>query len=585
MSNRPPHAKPAGALLAAVLLLPACGGERLESTTPDTAAAATATPPWFVDVSDEAGVDFVHSAGHGEGYLMPESMGSGLALFDHDGDGDLDLYLVDGGSGSARDRLYRQQADGTFTDVTAAAGLGRPAYGMGAAVGDVDDDGDLDLFLTRFGADALFLNAGDGTFTAAPADGGLGDDLWTTSACFFDADRDGALDLYVATYLGFDPPRSCTDRAGNPEYCGPEAYRGLPDRFYRGRGDGTFADATADWLVAPPANKGLGVVCADLDGDGRVEIYVANDGEPNQLWVERDDGRFEDRAALLGADVNGFGKPEAGMGLALGDADGDLHLDLFVTHLDRETNTLYRALGDGGFEDATASAGLGPPSLPLTGFGTTFLDADLDGDLDLALVDGRVRRGASAGERAERRQAWQVDPSVPAKLIDYAEPNLFFVNRGDGRFRDAAAEGGAFTAGAEVSRAVATGDLDGDGDLDLVVTQAGGPARLYRNQAPRDGHHWLAVRALLPAATDPTLGRDALGARVEVRAGDRAWVQPVTSTAGYLTTVEPVAWFGLGDAARVDSITVTWPGGERERFAGGEADRTVILRRGEGSAP
>ena len=585
-----------GTILTVLLAVGGCS--RPEPVEPPEAgrgrevkARPAAAAAWFTDVTRQVGIGFRHSAGRGDRYLTPEIMGSGAALADLDGDGRLDVYLVggDAGDGSATDRLFLQRADGTFVDATAGSGLGDPGFGMGVAVGDVDGDGDPDLLVTRFGPDRLYLNQGGGRFRAAPAAAapGLADPVWSTSACFLDADGDGALDLYVATYLDFAPPRQCSDAAGNPEFCGPEAFRGVPDRLYRGGGDGTFTDASAA-LADRPSNKGLGVACSDLDGDGRTDVYVANDGEANQLWINLGDGRFEDRGPLLGAAVNGFGRPEAGMGVAVGDLDGDGGLDLFVTHLDRETNTFYAALAGGGFEDRTAVSGLGPPGLPYTGFGIALFDAELDGDLDLAVVDGRVRRGASPAERAERRRARApdspaapgatVDGDVPALLADYAEPNLLFLNRGDGRFAPAPAEAGPLAHRVEVSRALLAGDVDADGDLDLLVTQAGGPARLYRNDAPRRGH-WLEVRAVLAS------GRDALGARVALRAGGRTRVRPVVSSAGYLSAVEPVVHFGLGAAARYDDLLVVWPDGVRERFPGGAADRSRTVRRGEGSPP
>ncbi len=564
----------------AALIVLACGAAETE-----TVAGASPTSPipengWFTEIGADVGLRFRHAAGIREDYHAPEIMGSGAALFDYDGDGDLDVYLVNGGAGDSTgsvNRMFRQEADGSFTDVTEPSGLGDPGYGMGCALGDVDNDGDLDLFVTNFGPDVLYLNAGGGRFRAASDR--FDDELWSTSACFLDYDGDGWLDLYVATYLDFDPPKACTDKAGNPEFCGPEAFRGLPDRLYRNAGGAggraTFTDAAA--LAGRPSNKGLGVICADFDGDALVDVYVANDGEPNQLWLNRGDRSFEDRALILGAAVNLFSQPEASMGVTAADVDGDLDLDLFMTHLDRETNTLYLNLGEDGFEDRTAVSGLGPAGLPYTGFGAALFDADHDGDLDLVAVNGRVRRGASLAERAQRSQAWRPEDTVPPLLHDYAEPNLFFLNDGGGSFRDASATAGRLASAVEVSRGVLPGDLDDDGDLDLLVTNCGGSARLYRNDVPGKGH-WLKVRAI-----DPALNRDALGAMVEVRAGERSYVRPVITTYSYLSAGEPEVHFGLGDAVKVDAITVMWPDGTREEFPGGEANRAVEVLKGQGT--
>lgn len=573
--------------LAVVLCLAGCGaGEPEPESTPTAAEEAPPSPePLFTEITREVGLDFVHDSGVDGSYFVPEQLGSGAAFFDADGDGDLDLYLIDsGGHGSGSpdawpdprpNRFYRLEADGRFVERTAASGLGDRGYGMGVAVGDVDGDGDPDVYVTNYGPDALYENLGDGSFRERTAAAGLGLDAWSMAACFFDADGDRDLDLYAVTYFEHEPKR-CTDSAGRREYCGPAAFSGVPDALYRNRGDGTFEDASATAGIAAVRNKGLGVVCTDLDDDGRADVYVANDGEHNQLWMQRDGGRFEDRAVLAGAAVNMAGAPEASMGAAVGDVDGDLDLDLFLAHLDRETNTLYRSLGGGAFEDASGASGLGAPSVPYTGFGTIFLDADLDADLDLLIANGRVRRGPLlAPERAGEALSdyWR----------DYAEPNLYLENQGDGRFRDTSVAAGELASRVEVSRAVLAGDVDFDGDLDVLLTNCNGPARLYRSLADGRGR-WLAVQAREAG------GRPAVGGRVVAEAKGRRQLRVLASTDSYLAAVAPVAHFGLGEApdpARIPvRIEVTWPDGTREAYEGLAPDRRyVVLRSGREGEP
>jgi len=531
------------------------------------AAAAEEGVPWFVDVAAASGLGFVHDPAVEGEYFVPESIGAGGALFDYDGDGDLDVYMVNGARRRASaaaaplvNRLFRRDEDGRYHDVTAASGLGDLGYGMGVAVGDVDGDGDPDVFVTNFGPDALYRNNGDGTFTAVTREAGIDNPAWGASAAFFDADLDGDLDLYVANYLAYDPAAVCTDAAGRPDYCGPAGFAGVPDRLYRNDGRGRFTDVSAAAGIARAAGKGLGVVNADFDGDGLPDVYVANDGEPNLLWINRGDGTFEDRALTLGAALNALGQAEAGMGVALGDADGDGALDLFVSHLRGESNTLYASAGALGFVDATAAAGLAGPSLPYTGFGTAFFDPDLDGDLDLAVVNGRVTRGPLLTSRRP-----------PAHWDPYAEPALLLENDGRGRFRDAGARAGAaFTAPAN-GRGLAVGDADGDGDPDLLVTVGGGAARLLRNDLPARGHR-LAVTVL-----DAASGRDAVGAVVAVTAAGRRRVGAVTPGGSFLSSGDPRCLFGLGGATVVDELRVRWPGGEERVWRTLPADREVVV--------
>jgi len=542
-----------------------------ESTRP--AAAAVASPA-FEDGTREVGLDFRIARPSVAGdYFMPDSMGPGAALIDFDGDGDLDLYLVVGfrdalghtTSEAGANRLYRQDPGPTFVDVTERTGAGHRGYGMGAAVGDIDNDGDLDLYVTNYGPDALFRNEGDGTFADVTDACGVTGDHWSTSAVFFDVDRDGFLDLYVLHYLEYDPSFRGSDAAGRGEYPAPAAFPGVADTLYLNRGDGTFTDVSrARGLTRP--GKGLGVIASDLNGDSRVDLYVANDGEPNFAWIQRADGTFADEALRMGIAVNEFGRAEAGMGIACGDSDRDGDDDLFVTHLVSESNTLYVHQSAGSFEDQTLSRGLSTASMDSTGFGTAFVDIDLDADLDLLVANGRVLRG----------------PLRPGAAVDrhwarYAEVNSVFENDGSGRFTLMnAARAGAFAIDVEVSRGLAVGDLDGDGDPDVVVTNANGNVRLYRNRAGDDGH-WAIVEPF-----DLTIGRLAIGAVVDLSCDGVRQRRSVTAAGSYLSSRDPRCYFGL-DAPLVDEIRVRWPGTSTwEVFPGGEADGIFRLVKGAG---
>ncbi|MHC4219827.1 MAG: CRTAC1 family protein, partial [Planctomycetota bacterium] len=390
--------------------------------------------------------------------------------------------------------------------------------------------------------------------------------LWSVSASFVDYDRDGRLDIYVADYLLDPNSKRCLDMSGRLDYCGPTACPPAPDKLFHNEGQGRFRDVSKSSGIASVAARGLGVVCADLNGDGWDDIYVANDADRNFLWMNQRDGTFEDAATVLGCAYNRDGSAEAGMGIAIGDVDGDGELDLFVTHLRGETNTFYRAGASGSFQDATDASGLGLSSIGFTGFGTGLIDFDHDADLDLVIVNGAVKRRSRQWPDAATDEFWKI----------YAEPNLLYVNDGTGRFRNASKQAGPMCGRAEVSRGLAVGDFDGDGDLDLVMTHGGGPGRLFRNDMPKQGR-WLMVRAV-----DPELNRDALGAVVKVSAGGRTLQRIILSTFSYASTSAPVAHFGLGSVDRVDEVTVRWPDGMRERFAGPPLDRVVELRRGTG---
>jgi hypothetical protein len=565
-------------LLALGLTTTGCGGD--PKPAGDAPADEPAGPAWFEDVTDRVGLDFVHDPGPTGTYFMPQSIGSGCAFL-RELDGGLYAYLLQnaGPDSKAVNRLYRFQPDGTVRDVTAGSGLGVAGWNMGVAVGDVDNDGRPDVLLTRYGGVRLFLNRGGGRFEDVTAEAGLSNPLWATSAAFLDYDRDGRLDLVVVNYVDYDPKKDCPTPQGGLEFGGPAAFPGTCSKLFRNRGAAAgrvrFEDVSFAAGLGKLPGPGLGVACADFDGDGWPDVFVANDGAPNRLWVnrgarppaERPDA-FADEAGSRGVAFNVMGRAYAGMGVAVGDVANGGHLDLFVTHLARETNTLWRQGPRGLFRDRTAESGLAAPRWHGTGFGTAMADFDLDGSPDIAVVNGRIERGGAA--RDTGLGFWET----------YAERNQLFANDGTGRFRDVSPSNPAFCGTWNVSRCLAVEDFDGDGAPDLLVTAIGGRARLYRNVAPRRGH-WLTVRAVEPAHN-----RDACGAEVRVRAGGREWLRLAHPASSFMSSGTPLALFGLGGAARYDSIAVTWPdGGPPEVFPGGAADRAVALRKGEGVRP
>jgi hypothetical protein len=529
--------------------------------------------PWFADVTDECGLDFVHDAGPTGTYFMPQAIGSGAALFDYDGDGRLDIYLVqNGGPNGARNRLFHQEPDGRFKDVSEGSGLDVAGYGMGVAIGDVNNDGRPDVLVTECGRVRLFLNNGNGTFTDITEEAGLHNPAWGVSAAFFDYDRDGWLDLVVVNYVDHDPSWPCSPHNGVREYCGPSTFPPQVTKLFHnlGRSAGPqghgvrFADVTVRSGLGSRPAPGLGVVCTDVNGDGWPDIFISNDGKANHLWINQKDGTFKEEAVERGVAFNALGNAQAGMGVGLGDVDGDGLLDLYVTHNPEEYNTLWQQGPPGLFRDRTAALGLSRPRWRGTGFGTFLGDFDNDGWLDVAVVNGRIAKAGATGNAA-LGPYWGL----------YAERNQLFANDGAGHFRDISPASPDFCGTANVARGLAVGDVNGDGGLDLLVTTIAGRARLLRNVAPNRGH-WLLLRAV-----DPALKRDAYGAVVRVRAGERCWVRPITAAGSHLCSSDPRAHFGLGAVERVDCIEVVWPDGGTETFPGGGVDCQRVLARGE----
>lgn len=531
-------------------------------------------PEWFREVSAAVGLNFVHEAGPppGDRYFMPQIMGSGAALFDADGDGRLDIYLVQnaGPASHATNKLFVQQPGGGFRDVSAGSGLEVAGNGMGVAIGDVNNDGSPDVFLTEFGRVRLFLNEGNHSFRDITEEAGLNSPLWATSASFVDYDRDGWLDLVVVSYVDYDPARPCGSAGGEPDYCPPKEFQGTVSKLYRNRGgsDSTradFEDQTLKSGLGRAPGPGLGVVCADFDGDGWPDILIANDEQANRLWINQGDGTFTDEALLRGIGYNALGRAEANMGVALGDADGNGLADIFITHLTEETHTLWLQEAPGAFQDRTAMAGLASPRWRGTGFGTVFADLNNDAAIDLAVANGRIRRGAAAA------------PDLGPFFSRYAERNQLFRNDGQGRFSDVSVEQSAFCGTAGVSRGLACGDFDNDGGIDLLLTRIGTGAALYKNVAPERGH-WLLVRAI-----DPAIHRDAYGARLTLHAGGRSQVRWLVPGSSYLCSNDPRVHFGLGPLTKVEAIIVLWPDGAEEIFPDQPIDKLIVLRKGEGN--
>jgi hypothetical protein len=588
-------------LICASVLAVFLAGCRSEPAPPAgrNSAAAPAAPAggdWFTDRATTTGLHFVHVNGMAGQFYYPEVMPPGVGVFDYDNDGDLDVFVVQGqmlgGAGAAQapgappgileGRLFRNDLavapDGTrtlhFTDVTDASGIEQRGYGMGVATGDYDNDGCIDLYVTALGEAQLFHNDCDGTFTDVSRATHTADRGWSVPAVFVDVDRDGWLDLFVGHYLQYSLAGNirCYSVTGVTDYCPPNVYRAEPSRFFHNSGDGTFTERTAAAGLSSEYGPALGVAAADFNGDGWIDLHVSNDSTTNQLWINQRNGTFKNEALLAGTAVSPEGLAKASMGVDAGDFDNDGDEDLFIAELATQGADLYVNDGSGVFTDESARAGLRLATLPFTGFGAGWLDYDNDGWLDIMTVNGAVTHTVEALARNE--------------TFALQQHKQLFHNLGNGRFEEVTARAGAAFQTADVSRGAAFGDIDNDGDVDVVVGNDSGPLRLLINDVG-NRRHWLGVRVVgaTPRSSRGAGGgtRDMTGARVGlVRADGSVVWRRSHSDGSYAAAQDPRVLFGLGDGRGPATIRVAWPDGRTEQFTDVPADRYTTLTQGTG---
>ena len=554
------------------------GGARVTRSTQEAAdggarAAKNSAEVSFEDVTRAAGIDFHLTCGGPQKLYIMESMCGGVAVFDYDNDGWMDLLLVDGSTLADmragrchRVRLYRNNHDGTFSDVTAKAGLNHCGWGYGVAVGDYDNDGYEDLYITYLNGGVLYHNNGNGTFSDVTAKAGVDNGgHWGTSAAFGDYDNDGRLDLYVTNYveldlnhlpgLGSNP--FCQYR-GIPVSCGPRGLKGSRDRLYHNNGDGTFSDVAEKLGIDPEGDYGLGVIWLDYDKDGCLDLYVSNDSSPSRLYHNNCKGGLTEVGMEAGVAFSADGLPQAGMGVDSADYDNDGWPDLVKTNFSDDTNNLYHNDHNGSFTDQAGATGFGPISIPYLGFGLKFFDYDNDGWMDVFVANGHV------------------NPQVEGHGfgVNYAERNFLFHNLG-GHFAEVGREAGAAMRRAGVHRGLAVGDFENRGFLDVVVTELDGSPVLLRNRSAKPGSqtHWIAIKTVGTKSN-----RDGFGARIEVKAGGRTQVQEVRANSSFLSASDPRAHFGLGEATRVEEITIHWPSGRVDTVRNQAADQILVVK-------
>ena len=567
-------------LLLLVLLPGLANSLSAQTKRPATKKLPSVESQIFREVSTETNLIFKHQNGASGNFFMPEIMGAGVALFDFDNDGDLDLYFIQGKSLDDKKTLFslpKTQASGNrlfrnelipsgklrFVDVTEKSGLGLKAYGMGAASGDYDNDGFTDLYVTNFGSNALFHNNGNGTFSNVTESAKVDDPRWSSSAAFLDYDQDGDLDLFVCNYVDFTVAanKQCNAPTGQIDYCGPQQYRGLPDKLFRNDGNGKFSDVTQESGIAAAYGPGLGVTCADFNGDNLVDIYVANDGAANLLWINQGNGKFSEEGLFAGAAYSMEGVPRAGMGVTAGDFDHDGDEDLLVTNLTKEGSTLYRNSGKGIFSDASAEFKISQLSLVFTGFGVNWFDYDNDSWMDLFFANGSVT----------------LQPLLAGQPFPYHLRNQIFHNENGQSFKEIASENSPALQLSEVSRGAAFGDIDNDGDVDCVISNNSGFARIMLNEN-KNKNHWISFQLI--GKQD---NRQAIGAKIELKVNDKFSLhQRVHTDGSYLSANDSRVHFGLGQANSVESVQVTWTNGKKENFSKINIDSQNNLVQGSG---